>query len=54
MNTTKMAYIVDLMALIRTMTKLPKSYEEFVWKLSSAIPKGYNRLDIVVDTYREV
>jgi len=49
-NTT---FIVDLMAAIRTMTNLPGTYEEFVWNFVSTIPKGFKRVDIVADTYRE-
>lgn len=46
-------FIVDLMAAIRTMTNLPGTYEEFVWNFVSTIPKGFKRVDIVADTYRE-
>ena len=48
-------YIVDLMALVRTMTKIPETYEELAQliQLFSMIPSGYRRVDIVVDSYIE-
>ena len=45
-------FVIDLIAAIRTMTVLPNTYEELVWNLISTLPKGYRRLDIVADTYR--
>ena len=46
-------YIVDLMALIHTMTKIQETYEEFTIQLFKMIPSGYGRVDIVVDSYIE-
>ena len=48
-------YIVDLMALVRTMTKTPETYEELAQliQLFSMIRSGYRRVDIVVDSYIE-
>ena len=51
-KTSVIAYLVDLMALIRTQTKTPATYEELALKLFMAIPPGYKRIDIVADTYR--
>ena len=48
------ALIIDLIAAIRTMTELPETYYEFTWKLLGSLPKGYKRVDLVADTYREV
>ena len=45
--------IVDLMALIQTMTKIPATYEEFTIHLFKMIPSGYRRVDIVADSYIE-
>ena len=45
-------FVIDLIAAIRDMTNLPSTYEGFVWHFVSTLPKGFNRLDIVVDTYR--
>ena len=33
-------YIVDLMALVRTMTKIPETYEELAIQLFNMIPSG--------------
>ena len=46
-------YIVDLMALIYTMTIIQETYEEFTIQLFKMIPSGYGRVDIVVDSYIE-
>lgn len=47
-------YIVDLMALVRTQTAIPKTFAEFFWKLIISIPRGYKSVHIVADSYREV
>ena len=47
-------YIVDLMAGLRSMVQIPKNYEELTLKLLSSFPKGFQRVDIVADTYRNV
>ena len=47
------AYLVDLMALIRTQTRTPVTYEELALQLFMAIPPGYKRIDIVADTNRD-
>ena len=46
-------YIVDLMALVRTMTKIPETYEELAIQLFNMIPSGYRRVDTVVDSHIE-
>ena len=48
------ALIIDLIAAIRTMAELPETYYEFTWKLLGSLPKGYKRVDLVADTYRDV
>ena len=52
-KTDVIAYIVDLIALIRTETGTPIMYEELALQLFMAIPPGYKRIDIVADTYRD-
>ena len=47
------AYIVDLMTLVLTITKIPDMFEELEWKMVSYIPKDYGRVDFVVDCYFE-
>ena len=34
------------------MTEFPQTHE-FTWKFLSSLPKGYKRVDLVTDTYRE-
>ena len=46
-------YIVDLMALIRTVSPIPETYSHLVHSLIERLPKIYKRIDIVADTYRE-
>ena len=48
------AYVVDLMALVRTITNIPGTYEELTFQLIRLSPTGYKHADIVADTYREV
>ena len=47
------AYLVGLMALVRTLSGVCDTYKSLSYKLFSMIPKGYERIDIVADTYRE-
>ena len=51
-KTDVIAYLVDLMALIRTQTRTPATYGELALQLFMAIPPRYKRIDIVADTYR--
>ena len=46
-------FLVDLTALIRTVSPVPITYAELVKTLVSHLPKGYRRVDIIADTYRE-
>ena len=46
------AYLVDLMALVRTQTQIPSTYEELTFQLLRSLPSGYQRIHIVADTYR--
>ena len=47
------ASLVDLMALVGTLSGVCGTYKSLSYKLFSMIPKGYERIDIVADTYRE-
>ena len=47
------AYLVDLMALIRTLPGLFDTYRDLSSSLFTMLPVGYDRIDIVSDTYRE-
>ena len=46
-------FLVDLTALIRTVSPVSVTYAELVKTLVSHLPKGYRRVDIIADTYRE-
>ena len=52
-KTDVIAYLVDLMALIRTQTRTPATCEELALQLFMAIPPDYKRIDTVADTYRD-
>ena len=41
--------IIDLMAMIRVVTEIPETFEDFTLKLIYLLPKGYSRVDIVAD-----
>lgn len=47
------AYIIDLIALVRTMREIPKTFEDLSWKIINSIPRGWHRIDFVADTYRK-
>ena len=40
-------YLVDLMALVRTMPRLFDTYHDLAMRLFDMLPVGYNRIDIV-------
>ena len=48
------AYILDFMALLKTITDTSSTYEDLPWRVIKQIPTGENRVDIVADTYRPV
>ena len=47
------AYLIDLIALIRTIAGLGSTYEELTLKVLGRLPKNYDRIAIVADTYRQ-
>ena len=47
------AFLIDMMAVIRTLTEIPENYEELTWKFMKTLPRNYYRVDIVADTYQE-
>ena len=48
-------FIVDFIAQVRVLTKeVPDTYEHLALKILHSIPKGYTRVHIVADTYREI
>ena len=48
------AVVIDMIACLRTMTQIPDTYKELTWKFLKLLPQGYERIDIVADTFREV
>ena len=40
------------MALVRTQTQIPSTYEELTFRLLRSLPSGYQRIHIIADTYR--
>ena len=46
--------IYELIAGIRSMTKIPNTFEGLIWKLVKLLPVGYKRVDLVADSYRQV
>ena len=48
------AFLIDMMAVIRTLTEIPENYEDLTWKFMKALPRNYYRVDIVADTYKEM
>ena len=47
------ALMIDPMALFRTMSSIPSTFERLAWKVLSLNPKGYRRVDLVADCYFE-
>ena len=45
------AYIIDVMAYIRTMVNLPDTYERLAWQFMPGIPKGFSRIELVADSF---
>ena len=47
-------YIIDIMALIRTLEDIPTTFEELVWKIVKTLPSGYRSMHITADTSQEI
>ena len=47
------AFVVDFMAIVRTMTEISDTYEDLACKLVKMLPLGYSHIDIVCDTCQE-
>ena len=50
----KKAYVLDLAAQLRSMTKVPDTFEELAVKILNDIPRAYETVYIGCDTYRGV
>ena len=53
-NVGKDAVVVDMMGLVNLITSLPDTYEELAKVFVERLPKGYNRIDVLADSYRSV
>ena len=47
-------FAIDLIALVRTLTVIPKTFEILTWKIIKMLPGGCTTLHVVADSYREV
>ena len=47
-------FVIDFIALVRTLTVTPKTFENFIWKAIKMLPVGCTILHVVADSYREV
>ena len=45
------AVIVDFVALVRTITQVPDTFEDLAMKLILFLPKGFKRINLVADSY---
>lgn len=53
-NRTESAFVIDMIAQLRVcVNTIPETFEDFILKFLQSIPKGYKRIDIVADTYRD-
>ena len=48
------AYMIDLMAMIRTIQGVPDTYKELARPLFQMLPVGYSLIDIAADTYQKI
>ena len=53
-TTRPSALIVDLITAMKAMTKIPETYKQLVWKFLAALPKGFYRIDLVANMYRDI
>ena len=52
---TECVYVIDMIAQMRMcLSTVPNTFEQLILKFIQALPKGYHRIDIVSDTYRNV
>ena len=50
---TNTIYILDFMALIRTMSNLPETFEGLASRVIKSVPTGFKRVEIIADCYFE-
>ena len=47
-NRSVAVFVVDLMALIRSMVQISSTFEEMALGMMPYLPKGYTRVDLVI------
>ena len=47
-------FIIDFITFVRTLTIIPKTFKNLIWKIIKMLPVKYTTLHIVADSYREV
>ena len=47
-------FVIHFIALVRTLTVIPKTFENLIWKIIKMLPVGCIALHVVADPYREV
>ena len=47
------AYLINLMAMVRSLPGLYNTYHDLAFKLCDMLPKGYERINIIADTYQK-
>ena len=47
-------YMVDKISQLRVcLLAIPDTFEQLIWRFLQSLPKGYHKVDIVVDTYQD-
>ena len=52
-NMSKDAIVLDMIAQIQTLQGSSRTYKDFAQKFVKSLPTGYNRVDLVADTYKD-
>ena len=47
-------FVIDFIVLVRTLTVIPKTFENLIWKIIKMLPVGCTTMHVVADSYREV
>ena len=46
-------FIIDIIAQIHTITEVPVTFENLIWRVFKSIPTDYEQVHIVADYYKE-
>ena len=47
-------FVINFITLVQTLTVIPKTFENFIWKIIKMLSVGCTTLHVVADSYREV